>query len=76
MQLLISSSCLITINLKLSLQMQSIDVYWTAHHLDNWKNKIQINATYYFIIIMLGPTCFVHHYAHRHELTMIALVIT
>jgi len=38
------------------------------------KNKIQLDATYYFIILMLGSTCFGHHYAHRQELTTIALV--
>jgi len=36
------------------------------------KNKIQLDATYYFIIFMLGPTFFGHHYAHHQELTMIA----
>ena len=34
------------------------------------------NATYYFIMLMLGSTCFGHHYAHREELTAIALVNT
>ena len=33
------------------------------------KNKIQLDATYYFIMLMLGSTCFGHHYAHRQELT-------
>ena len=40
------------------------------------KNKIQLNATYYFIMLMLGSTCFGHHYAHHQELTTIALVTT
>ena len=40
------------------------------------KNKIQLDATYYFITLMLGSTCFGHHYAHRQELTTIALVTT
>jgi len=39
------------------------------------KNKIQLDATYYIImLIMLGSTCFGHHYAHHQELTTIALV--
>ena len=38
------------------------------------KNKIQLDATYF--CIMLGSTCFGHHYAHRQELTTIALVTT
>jgi len=34
---------------------------------DSWilkkelKNKIQLDATYYFIMLMLGSTCFGHH---------------
>jgi len=40
------------------------------------KNKIQLDANYYFIMLMLGSTCFGHHYAHHQELTTIALVTT
>jgi len=40
------------------------------------KNKIQLDATYYFIMLMLGSTCFGHHYAHHQELTTIELVTT
>jgi len=36
------------------------------------KVKIQLDATYYFIMLMLGSTCFGHHYAHHQELTTIA----
>ena len=36
------------------------------------KNKIQLDATFYFIMLMLGSTCFGHHYAHHQELTTIA----
>ena len=35
------------------------------------KNKIQLDATYYFIMLMLGSTCFGHHYAHHQDLTTI-----
>jgi len=35
-------------------------------------NKIQLDATYYFLTLMLGSTCFGHHYAHHQELTTIA----
>ena len=38
------------------------------------KNKIQLDATYYFIMLTLGSTCFGHHYARRQELTTVALV--
>ena len=40
------------------------------------KKKIQLDATYYFIMLMLGSTCFGHHYAHRQELVTIAVVTT
>jgi len=36
------------------------------------KNKIQLDVTYYFIMLMLNSTCFGHHYGHYQELTMIA----
>jgi len=51
-----------------------LDVYWTVYHLDNRRIKIQLDATYYFIMLMLGSTCFGHHYAHHQELTTIAFV--
>ena len=38
------------------------------------EDKIQIDATYYFIMLMLGSTCFGHYYAHLQELSTIALV--
>jgi len=40
------------------------------------KNKIQLDATYYFIMLMLGSTCFGLRYAHYQGLTTIALVTT
>jgi len=39
------------------------------------KNKFQLDVTYYFIVLMIGSTCFGHHYAHHQELTTIALVL-
>jgi len=33
--------------------------------------KIQLDATYYFIMLMLGSTCFGHYYAHHQELKTI-----
>jgi hypothetical protein len=39
-------------------------------------NKIKLDATYYFIMLVLGSTCFGHHYAHHQELTTVALVTT
>ena len=39
------------------------------------KDKIQLDATYNFITLMLGSKCFGHHYAHRQELSTIAWVL-
>ena len=36
------------------------------------KNEIQLDATYYFIMLMLSSTSFGHHYTHHQELTTIA----
>jgi len=30
---------------------------------------MQLDATYYFIMLMLGSICFGHHYAYHQELT-------
>ena len=37
---------------------------------------MQLHATYYFIMLMLGSKCFGHLYAHHQALTTIALVTT
>jgi len=41
------------------------DVYWTVHHCDNWRIKNQLDATYYFIVLLISSTCFWHYYAHH-----------
>ena len=38
--------------------------------------KNQLDATYNFIILIIGSTCFGHCYANHHELTTVVLVIT
>ena len=40
------------------------------------KNKKQLNATYYFIALLIGSTCFGHYYAHHQELTTMMLITT
>jgi len=32
------------------------------------KNKNQLDATHYFIVLLTGSTCFGHYYAHHQEL--------
>jgi len=38
-------------------------------------NKNQLDATY-FIVLLMGSTCFGHCYAHHQELTTIMLITT
>ena len=45
-------------------------------HIKMLKNKIQLDVTYYFIMLMLDSTYFGYRYAHHQELTTIALVTT
>jgi len=52
------------------------DVYWTVHHCDNWRIKNQLDVTYYFIVLLIGSTCFGHYYAHHQELTTMKLITT
>ena len=50
------------------------DVYWTVHHCDNWRIKNQLDATYYFIVLLIGSTCFGHCYIHHQELATMMLI--
>ena len=40
------------------------------------KNKNQLDATYYFIVLLIGSTCFGHYYAHHQELATIMSITT
>ena len=40
------------------------------------KNKILLDITYYFIVLLIGSTCFGHYYAHHQELATIMLITT
>jgi len=40
------------------------------------KNKNQLDATYYFIVLLIGSTCFGHYYAHHQELATKMLITT
>ena len=54
----------------------SFDVYWTVHHCDNWRIKNKLVATYYFIVRLIGSTCFGQYYTHHQELATIMLFTT
>jgi len=36
--------------------------------------KNQLDATYYFIVLLIGSTCFGHYYAHPQELATSSFV--
>jgi len=42
----------------------------------NWRMKNQLDATYYFTVLLIGWTCFGHYYAHNQELSTIMLITT
>ena len=48
----------------------------TADILFQLKNKNQLDVTYYFIVLLIGSTCFGHYCAHHQELTTIMLITT
>jgi len=39
------------------------------------KNKNQLDATY-FIVLLIGSTCFEHYYAHHQALVTMLFIIT
>ena len=39
-------------------------------------NNHQLDATYYFIVLLIGSTCFEHYYAHHQELATIMFITT
>ena len=40
------------------------------------ENKNELDATYYFIVLLIGSTCFGHYYAHHQELATVMLITT
>jgi len=38
--------------------------------------KNQLDATYYFIVLLIGPKCFGHYYAHHYDLATMMLIVT
>jgi len=52
------------------------EMCWIVHHCDKWRVKNQLDATYYFIILLKGSTCFRHYYAHHQELATVMLITT
>jgi len=40
------------------------------------KSKNQLDVTYYFVVLLIGSTCFGYCYAHHQELVTIMLITT
>jgi len=43
---------------------------------DNWRMKNQLDVTYYFIVLLIGSTCFGQYYVHHQELATVMLITT
>jgi len=39
-----------------------------------WRIKNQLDAIYYFIVLLIGSTCFGYYYAHHQELATMMLI--
>ena len=42
----------------------------------NRRIKNRLDATYYYIVLLIGSTCFGHYYAHHQELATMMLITT
>jgi len=51
-------------------------VHFRQQTLSRLKNKNQLDVTYYFIVLLIGSTCFGHYNAHHQELATIMLIAT
>ena len=40
------------------------------------EEKNQLDVIYYFIVLLIGSTCFGHYYAHHQEIATIMLITT
>ena len=40
------------------------------------EERNQLDATFYFVVLLTGSTCFGHYYAHHQELVTIMLITT
>ena len=45
-------------------------------HDSNVDYHIELIATYYFIVLLIGSTCFGHYYANHQRLTTLMLITT
>jgi len=43
---------------------------------DKWRIKNQLDATCYFIALLIGSTCFEHYHAHHQELATMMFITT
>jgi len=50
--------------------------YHVGHFVLGLQTKNETDATYYFIVLLIGSTCFKHYYAHHQKLTIMMLITT
>ena len=58
------------------LQGRHVTLRFTENGRTELKNKNEQDAIFYFIVLLIGSTCFGHYYAHDQELTTIMLITT
>jgi len=60
---------------RLAMKWNKTFVNW-SYYCINWRIKNQLDATYYFIVLLIGSTCFGHYYARHQELATVMLITT
>jgi len=43
-----------TLQIDVTYDIYRADVYWAVHHCDNWRIKNHLDASYYFIVLVIG----------------------
>jgi len=52
------------------------DVYWTCIIVKTEEQENRLDATRYFIVLIIGSACFRHYYAYHQELATVMLITT
>ena len=52
------------------------NVCWSSCYVPLLEDENQMDATYYFIVLLIDSTCFGHYYVHHQELATIMLITT
>ena len=57
---------------------RNVKKVWDARYTlgARYLSKNTVDATYYFIVLLIGSTCFGHYYAHHQEIATVMLITT